>query len=138
MLARPEVAEVFEPGNHASTFGGNFLACAAGLATISVLSEENLPARSAEMGKLLRGRLEALRPDKVGVKELRGRGMMQAIEFEQPIAKALQSECLCHGLIINAVSDAAVRFLPPLILEEDDLHRGMDIFVEALRRAETA
>jgi len=136
MLARPGLAEVFAPGNHASTFGGNFLACAAALATLAVLAEENLPARSAEMGKLLRARLEALCPEKGEVKEIRGRGMMQAIEFNLPeagrsLALDLQSECLGRGLIVNAVSASTVRFLPPLILEEVDLHRGMDLFEEA-------
>jgi predicted acetylornithine/succinylornithine family transaminase len=109
-LAAPR-ADVFEPGDHGSTFGGNPLACAAALAVLAVIERDGLVGHAAEMGEVLHGALHGL-----GGKEVRGLGLMQAVEFDQPKAKAFQQACLDAGLVVNAVDDHSVRLVPPLII----------------------
>src|SRR5229473_1096046 len=98
-LAAPK-ADVFEPGDHGSTFGGNPLACAAALTVLHVIERDGLVGHAAEMGEMLHGALQGL-----GAKEVRGRGLMQAIEFDDVRAKPLQEACLDAGLVVNAVDD---------------------------------
>ena len=109
-LAAPR-ADVFEPGDHGSTFGGNPLACAAALAVLSVIERDGLVGHAAEMGDMLKGALMDL-----GAKEVRGLGLMQAFEFAEPRAKAFQQASLDAGLIVNAVDENSVRLVPPLII----------------------
>src|ERR1700686_4110537 len=85
-------ADVFEPGDHGSTFGGNPLACAAALAVLMVIERDGLVGHAAEMGDMLHGALAGL-----GGKEVRGIGLMQAVEFAEPRAKAFQQACLDAG-----------------------------------------
>jgi predicted acetylornithine/succinylornithine family transaminase len=125
-LAAPR-ADVFEPGDHGSTFGGNPLACAAALATISVIDNDGLVGHAAEMGEALHGALVDL-----GVKEVRGLGLMQALELEEPRAKAVQQASLDAGLIVNAVDDSSIRLVPPLIIRPDEIDRAQRILREAL------
>ncbi|HVS49820.1 MAG TPA: acetylornithine transaminase [Candidatus Dormibacteraeota bacterium] len=121
-LAAPR-ADVFEPGDHGSTFGGNPLACSAALAVLSVIERDGLVGHAAEMGDVLH---EALLD--IGAKEVRGLGLMQAFEFDEPRAKAFQQSCLDAGLIVNAVDERSVRLVPPLIIgnaEIDGAHSTM-------------
>lgn len=117
-LANPR-ADVFQPGDHGSTFGGNPLACAAALAVLHVIERDGLVGHAAEMGDLLHGSLEDL-----GAKEVRGLGLMQAFEFAEPRAKAFQQACLESGLIVNAVDDHSVRLVPPLIITPAEIERA--------------
>src|ERR1700716_1076333 len=126
-LAAPR-ADVFEPGDHGSTFGGNPLACAAALAVLSVIEEEGLVGHAAEMGDLLAAGLGELE----GVSRVRGRGLMLAAVFEQPTARQLQMRCLEEGVIVNAVDDHTLRLVPPLIIQPDDVERAL----AGLRRAQ--
>lgn len=114
-LANPR-ADVFEPGDHGSTFGGNPLACTAALAVLHVIERDGLVGHAAEMGDLLKAALQD-----IGAKEVRGVGLMQAMQFEEPKAKPFQQACLESGLIVNAVDDHTVRLVPPLILTPDDI-----------------
>ena len=114
-LAAPR-ADVFEPGDHGSTFGGNPLACAAALAVLAVIERDGLVGHAAEMGEVLHGALHGL-----GGKEVRGLGLMQAVEFDQPKAKAFQQACLEAGLVVNAVDDHSVRLVPPLIISAKEI-----------------
>lgn len=121
-LAAPG-ADVFEPGDHGSTFGGNPLACAAALAVLHVIERDGLVGHAAEMGELLHASLQDL-----GARQVRGVGLMQAIEFAEPKAKPFQQACLESGLIVNAVDDHSVRFVPPLIItpaDVDEAHEKM-------------
>jgi predicted acetylornithine/succinylornithine family transaminase len=121
-LAAPR-ADVFEPGDHGSTFGGNPLACSAALAVLSVIERDGLVGHAAEMGDVLHDALLDL-----GAKDVRGVGLMQAFEFGEPRAKAFQQSCLDAGLIVNAVDDHSVRLVPPLIIgnaEIDQAHATM-------------
>jgi acetylornithine/N-succinyldiaminopimelate aminotransferase len=126
-LAAPR-ADVFEPGDHGSTFGGNPLACAAALAVLSVIDRDGLVGHAAEMGELLHGALTDL-----GAKDVRGLGLMQAFELDEPRAKALQQSCLEAGLIVNAVDDNTVRLVPPLIISSQQIDRAHAVLRQAAR-----
>jgi len=120
-LANPR-ADVFEPGDHGSTFGGNPLACAAATAVLHVIERDGLVGHAAEMGDLLRSTLGDL-----GAKDVRGVGLMQAFEFEEPKAKPFQNACLEAGLIVNAVDDHSVRLVPPLIIGANEIDRAQSV-----------
>ena len=126
-LANPR-ADVFEPGDHGSTFGGNPLACAAALAVLEVVERDGLVGHAAELGDMLHGAL-----GEMGGKEVRGRGLMQAVEFAQPRAKALQQACLEAGLIVNAVDDNSIRLVPPLIVTAAQIEHAAGIMRHALQ-----
>jgi acetylornithine/N-succinyldiaminopimelate aminotransferase len=119
-LAAPR-ADVFEPGDHGSTFGGNPLACTAALATLATIEQEDLVQHAAEIGGYLGERLAELS----GVREVRGRGLMQAVVLEQPNAREVQSRALAEGLIVNAVDDHTLRLVPPLILTVADVDEAV-------------
>ncbi len=134
MLVKPEWAEVLQPGTHASTFGGNYLACAAALAFLEVLQEENLPENAEQMGNYL---MERLRQLQAPVKEVRGRGLMVALEFTEPIAPKVRDACLVAepvGLIVNAIGDFILRFLPPLSITRDEIDEGIAILQRAIAK----
>ncbi|HYL07555.1 MAG TPA: acetylornithine transaminase [Candidatus Udaeobacter sp.] len=114
-LANPR-ADVFEPGDHGSTFGGNPLACAVALAVLHVVERDGLVGHAAEMGELMHSSLQDL-----GAKQVRGLGLMQALEFSDPKAKLFQQGCLEAGLIVNAVDDHTIRLVPPLIISAADI-----------------
>ena len=128
-LAAPR-ADVLEPGDHGSTFGGNPLACAAALAVLRTIEQEGLVGHAAEMGELLQASLRELE----GVREVRGRGLMQAAVFEQPVAREFQSRCLERGVIVNAVDERTVRLVPPLVISPDEIARAAEAMRDAARR----
>jgi acetylornithine/succinyldiaminopimelate/putrescine aminotransferase len=127
-LAAPR-ADVLEPGDHGSTFGGNPLACSTALAVLRTIEADGLVGHAAEMGELLHASLEELD----GVREVRGRGLMQAVVFEQPVARPFQSRCLEEGVIVNAVDDHTVRFIPPLVIGAGDLELATSRMKQAQR-----
>ncbi len=126
-LAAPK-ADVFEPGDHGSTFGGNPLACVAALAVLKVIERDGLVGHAAEMGEMLHSAIHSL-----GGKDVRGLGLMQAIEFEEPRAKAFQGACLDARLIVNAVDDNTIRFVPPLIITADQIDLAQKTMHEVAR-----
>ncbi|TMC36251.1 MAG: acetylornithine transaminase [Chloroflexi bacterium] len=115
-------ADVFEPGDHGSTFGGNPLACAVAATVLHVIERDGLVGHAAEMGDLLGASLRDL-----GAKSTRGAGLMQAFEFEDPRAKAFQQSCLEAGLVVNAVDDHSVRLVPPLIVTAKEIDRAHEV-----------
>lgn len=132
MLAQPAWAEVFQPGTHASTFGGNYLACAAALAVLDVLDEENLLDNARRMGDYLMAHLRQL---KAPIKEVRGKGLMVAVEFTEPIAPKVRDACLTAepiGLVVNAVGDHILRFLPPLTVTADEIDQAVTVLQRAI------
>jgi len=136
MLAKPDVAEAFEPGCHASTFGGNFLACAAALAFLDVLIEEGLVENAAAMGELMLSKLRTIAAKSSLIKEVRGKGLMLAIEFNNDVAKSVQSKLLEDGLIVNAIGERIIRMLPPLIITEDEIDFAVRKIERAIAEAE--
>ena len=125
-LANPR-ADVFEPGDHGSTFGGNPLACAVASTVLAVIDRDGLVGHAAEMGDALHASLQDL-----GAKQVRGLGLMQAFEFEEPKAKPFQDACLDAGLVVNAVDDNSVRLVPPLVIAAEDIERAHDVMKRAL------
>jgi len=115
-LAQGAAAELFQPGNHGSTFGGNPLACAAALAVLDVMEEGDYPARAASTGKAI---LDGLRTALEGVeivRDVRGRGMMIGVELKRP-CRELIGRALDKGVMLNVTANNVIRLLPPLIYE---------------------
>ncbi|MET0013296.1 MAG: aspartate aminotransferase family protein [Sedimenticola sp.] len=118
-LAKGKAAEVFGPGTHGSTFGGNPLACAAAVAVVETLEKDDLPARADQLsGKLLADFADALE-GVAGVEEIRGTGLLIGIELDRPCPE-LVSQALEQGLLINVTAEKVVRLLPPLVMSDDE------------------
>jgi acetylornithine/N-succinyldiaminopimelate aminotransferase len=133
-LARGSAAEVLKPGNHATTFGGNPLACSAALAVIDTIEKDNLPARaaalSARMVARLRDRLTQSE-ETVVVNDIRSKGLMIGIELERPCAQ-LVGRALDQGLLINVTAERVIRLLPPLILTDQEADQIIDAVAELI------
>ena len=131
-LARGVAANVFKPGNHGSTFGGNPLASAAALATLNIIEEECLLENAMAMGAVIReGVAEGLRGT-AGIREIRGRGLMIGIELDRPCGE-LVNRALEQGLLINVTVDNVVRLLPPLTLSKDEAGQIVAMLVPLIR-----
>ena len=118
-LAKGIAAEVFKPGNHASTFGGNPLACTAALTTLEVIEEEDLLRNAMELGDFMRAMFKAQLAGLSDVRQIRGQGLMIGIELSKPCGD-LVKEALKQGLLINVTSDKVVRLLPPLVMQRSE------------------
>jgi acetylornithine/N-succinyldiaminopimelate aminotransferase len=117
-LAGQHAAEILQPGNHGSTFGGNPLCCAGALAVLKVIREEDLMFRAGRVGKLIMQKLKHELSDVEHVLDIRGLGCMVGIQLDRP-CKSLFSQALESGLIINITADCVVRLLPPLIMTDE-------------------
>ena len=117
-LAGQHAAEILQPGNHGSTFGGNPLCCAGALAVLKVIREEDLMFRAGRVGKLIMQKLKHELSDVEHVLDIRGLGCMVGIQLDRP-CKSLFSQALESGLIINVTTDCVVRLLPPLIMTDE-------------------
>ena len=126
VLADKEVLDVFTPGSHGSTFGGNPLACAASIAALDVIVDEDLPGRSLELGDYFKEQLKQI--DHPSIKEVRGRGLFIGVELNEsarPYCEALKEE----GLLCKETHDTVIRFAPPLIITKEEL----DLALEKIR-----
>ncbi len=131
LVARRAVAEAFQPGTHGTTFGGNPLACAAAIAVVQTIQDENLVARASEMGDYLMARLRDLTKTAPAITEVRGRGLMVAAELTVPSDQVVAA-CLARGLLVNNVRPTAVRMVPPLIVGRAEIDEMITIFGAAL------
>jgi acetylornithine aminotransferase len=131
-LARAAAAELFGPGSHGSTFGGNPLACSAALAVLGVLTSTGLPARAAALGEDLMTLFRARLADVPGVVDVRGKGLMIGIELDRPCTD-LVGQALAAGLLINVTADKVVRLLPPLVLEDEQAQLLVDTLERLIR-----
>jgi acetylornithine/succinyldiaminopimelate/putrescine aminotransferase len=122
-----ERASVFTPGEHGSTFGGNPLVCAAGLATMKFIIDNDIPDKVKKLGQYFVGRLEKMKAKFSFITEIRGRGLLLALKFSDNRAEELVMACLKEGLLVNAVKPNALRFIPPLIITEKDIDEALDI-----------
>jgi len=130
-LATDDAAKAFKPGSHASTFGGNPLACAAALATLDIMEQERLIENAADMGAYLVEALEELKARRDDIVEVRGVGLMAAIELSRDYAPAVAAGCLWRGLIVNPLGQNVIRFLPPLIVGKEHVDSAIRILSDA-------
>ena len=130
-LARGAAAELFQPGNHGSTFGGNPLACAAGLAVIDTLEKESLPARAEELGLRMITALELALGDQDYVTDIRGQGLLLGIELDRPCSE-LVGKALERGLLINVTAGNTIRLLPPLVIGDEDADHLVQVIIELI------
>jgi acetylornithine aminotransferase len=124
-LAAGAAAQVFQPGNHGSTFGGNPLACAAAHATLSIIADDGLLDNARRMGSLIRDRLRESLSGIPAVRDIRGMGLMIGIELDRPGGE-LVDRARANGLLINVTADTVVRLLPPLIIQPAEVHTLID------------
>ncbi len=135
MIASPTVASVLKPGMHASTFGGNPIACRAALATIETIEEEGLLERGTAIGERFRSHFEGLRHELGGlIREVRILGTMIGIDLTID-ASGIVAECLKRRLLINATHGHVIRLLPALTVTDEQIDEGCSILADVLRRA---
>jgi len=125
-LATDKVASSFGPGTHASTFGGNPLASAAGVVAMETITREGFLADARSTGEYLHSKLLDMAKNKKGIKEVRGRGFMWGIELTHEGGSAV-SYCFERGLIINCVKDNVLRMLPPIVVSKEEIDKAISI-----------
>lgn len=129
IAANKKIMDVFTPGSHGSTFGGNPLACAVSLAAIDVIEEENLVARSLEQGEYFADGLRKIdNPDLV---EIRARGLFIGVEFNHPVRKFCE-KLKEEGVLCKETHDHTIRFAPPLIIEKEDIDWALERIYKVL------
>jgi acetylornithine/succinyldiaminopimelate/putrescine aminotransferase len=131
IVARPDVAGALVPGTHASTFGGNPMACAGAIAAFEAIEEEDLLRRAAETGDYIMGRLRDMRRDFPFIREVRGRGCMIGVQLDRP-GSGIVLRCLQRRMLINCTHDTVLRVLPSLALTRDEADEGLDILRQAM------
>jgi 4-aminobutyrate aminotransferase len=133
-----------ETGKHSNTFGGNPIACAASLATLDVIEDEDLIARSAKLGQYMARRLDEMKDRYQFIGDRRGLGMMQATEFvvdrksnkpDPELRDAIEEDAYRHGLILLPCGESSLRYIPSLNIPKDVLDAGLDVLDECFRRA---
>jgi predicted acetylornithine/succinylornithine family transaminase len=129
-----ESASVFAPGEHGSTFGGNPLVCAAGLATLKFIIDNDIPDKVKKLGQYFITGLEKMKTKFGFIVEIRGRGLLLALSFTDNIAEELVLACLKEGLLVNQVKPNALRFMPPLIITEKDVDEALGILKTVFTR----
>jgi acetylornithine/N-succinyldiaminopimelate aminotransferase len=129
ILVTGDAKELFEPGQHGSTFGGNPVVASAALATIDVIEKENLLENSLNMGELLIKLINQID----GVTEVRGRGLLLGVELRELAAKDVELECRKMGLLLNAVTEKTLRLAPALIVNIEQVKRCSEIIDDAIK-----
>jgi 4-aminobutyrate aminotransferase/(S)-3-amino-2-methylpropionate transaminase len=142
VTGRAEVMDAVHVGGLGGTYGGNPVACAAAIATIDMIEADGLVARAEQLGAVLRAELEAMAARDPGIGEVRGRGLMQAIELVKPgttdpdpdRVKAVLARCHAQGVVTLSAGTYGnvIRFLPPLVIGEDLLREGLGVVADAL------
>jgi acetylornithine/N-succinyldiaminopimelate aminotransferase len=132
LLAREQTALKMQKGDHAATFGGGPLICAAALATLTVIEDEGLVERSASMGEYLVNRLKNIKQDTV--KEIRSRGLMVGIELTRECAPVVEY-ARANGVLLNCTSDSVLRLVPPLVITQKQIDRVIEVVEMALQEA---
>jgi len=132
VILAKERASVFTPGEHGSTFGGNPLACAAGYATLKFIIEEDIAGNARRVGEHLASGLGTLKDKFPFITDVRGRGLLVAMEFSRDIAQSLVTACLDKGLLLNRLKPNALRFMPPLVISDEEVDEAIGILDGAL------
>ncbi len=131
-LTAGRAAGLFAPGNHGSTFGGNPLACRAGLATLDIVESSGLLARAESLGARIRDGLSASLAGVPGVREVRGHGLMIGVELDRACA-AIVTLALARGLLVNVTAERVVRLLPPLVMSDAEGDRVVALLCDVVR-----
>lgn len=131
LMAKEKVAECFQPGDHASTFGGNPLASAAGCAAMSILADQAFLAETTEKGKYFEVQLNKLQSKYGFVTDVRGKGLILGLGITVE-GKQIVDACTAKGLLINCVGSNVLRFLPPLIVSKENIDTAVAIIDEAM------
>jgi len=130
-----ERASVFTPGEHGSTFGGNPVACAAGYAALKFILDNDIAGNVSRVGQYLINGLERLRQKYQLITDIRGIGLLVALEFSKDVAQPVLMACLERGLLVNRLKPNALRFIPPLIIGNEEVDEALDILDKALSSA---
>ncbi|HUV44758.1 MAG TPA: aspartate aminotransferase family protein [Dehalococcoidales bacterium] len=130
-MAKDKVC-VFVPGEHGSTFGGNPLTCAAAYATVSFIIENDITANVRKVGQYLTESLKNLQKKYPFITDVRGRGLLLAIEFDREIGQDMLNACLENGMLVNCVKPNAIRLIPPLIIGNSEVDEALDILDKSL------
>ncbi len=130
-ISSKEVMSSLKVGEHTSTFGGNPLACAAASAAIDYIVDNNLPSAAEKKGAILHGELEKIRGDHEAVREVRGLGLMIGMEMRFEIREILQ-KCLERGVILLYSGKNIIRFLPPLVIQEEQMQKVISVLKQSL------
>jgi len=125
MLAAPR-ADLFEPGDHGSTFGGNPIACAAGVATVKTIYGEHLLEHATQMGEYLGGKIDELARKYDIITGTRGIGLMRAFDLAEAKAQDIMDRALERGLLITNAGPSTIRFVPPLIIQQGEIDEAME------------
>ena len=125
-LAGNVAGEIFKPGNHASTFGGNPLACTAAITTLDIIEEESLMSNALKQGDFMLNNFQEQLGCSANVAQIRGQGLMIGIELTKPCGE-LVIDALKQGLLLNVTSDKVVRLLPPLIIKQNEAKKIVDM-----------
>lgn len=134
MIAKPTIAESLRPGMHASTFGGNPLACRAGLAMIETIEEEGLLERATDIGKAFKEHATRLQSSTPMINDIRVRGAMIGLELAVPAAPVVK-KCLENHLLVNGTHDNVIRLLPAMNTTDEEIEEGWEILAQAIRTA---
>jgi predicted acetylornithine/succinylornithine family transaminase len=127
LIATDKAAQALSPGSHGSTFGGNPLACAAALASLDALLEDNIIIPAVDqLGKHFLAQLDGLAKKYSFVKAVRGKGLLIGMELDFP-GKDVVTACLKEGMLINCTMDTVLRFMPPLIISEEEIDRLIEV-----------
>ena len=131
LLAKENVS-LFSPGEHGSTFGGNPLVCAAAYAALKSIIDNDIPGKVRQVGSYFMTKLEDLKQEFDFITQVRGRGLLIALEFSSEIAEDMVMACLEKGLLVNKVKPNALRFMPPLIITEKEVDKAIGILRDVL------
>jgi len=133
VVTSAKAANIFQPGNHGTTFGGNPLAMRAGIETLRIMEEDGLLAHAAKIGTHLQTALVTQLMNVKGVKEVRGQGLMLGIELDRPCGVLLQ-RCADAGLLLSVTADSVIRLVPPLILSAAEADEIVAILVPQIKK----
>jgi acetylornithine/N-succinyldiaminopimelate aminotransferase len=131
MMANNEIAGSLVPGKHASTFGGNAIACAAAIAVVEAIEEGNLLENAAQLGQYTKDKLNQLKQRHPIIDHVRGIGLMIGIQLTGP-GKEIVDKCLAKNLRINCTNDTVLRFMPPMIATQDHINKAVSILESVL------
>ena len=130
-LAREEIASAISAGQHGTTFGGGPLACRVALEYLSIIEDENLLENVSRVGAYLQERLKSLGGKYAAVQEVRGRGLIQGLQLSIP-ARPIVEQALAEGVLFNSTQDTVLRFLPPFLLQEKHVDKGIRVLKKLL------